>query len=65
MFQNDAVLELLEVPKDEGWIMACCATFGYPTGRWAVAPRRPVEEVAHHNRWGRPLPFEVDGPLWP
>jgi nitroreductase len=65
MFQNEAVLDLLEVPKDEGWIMACCATFGYPTGTWAVAPRRPVEEVSHHNRWGQPLPFEVNGPLWP
>jgi hypothetical protein len=45
--------------------MAGCVTFGYPTGRWGVAPRRPVEEVAHRNRWGAPLGFAVDGPLWP
>jgi nitroreductase len=65
LFRNDDVLDLLGVPKDEGWIMACCATFGYPTGRWGVAPRRPVEEVAHRNRWGEPLGIAVDGPLWP
>ena len=59
------VSELLGVPADEGWIMAGCVTLGYPTGRWGVAPRRPVEEVAHRNRWGAPLGFSVDGPLWP
>jgi nitroreductase len=64
VFRNDDVLDLLGVPRDEGWIMACCATFGYPTGRWAVAPRRPVEEVAHRNRWGQPLGIDVDGPRW-
>lgn len=65
LFKAAEVLELLGVPSDEGWIMAGCVTFGYPTGRWGVAPRRPVEEVAHRNRWGAPLGFAVDGPLWP
>ena len=64
-FKAPEVLELLGVPADEGWIMAGCVTLGYPTGRWGVAPRRPVEEVAHRNRWGAPLGFSVDGPLWP
>jgi nitroreductase len=64
MFRNDEVLELLGVPTDEGWIMACCATFGYPTGRWDVAPRRPAEEVAYRNRWGTPVGIDIDGPLW-
>jgi nitroreductase len=64
LFKTAEVLELLGVPTDEGWIMACCVTFGYPTGRWGVAPRRPVEEVAHRNRWGAPLGIEVNGPLW-
>jgi len=64
LFRNDDVLTLLGVPKDEGWIMACCATFGYPTGRWGVAPRHPVNDVAFRNRWGGALGFEVDGPLW-
>ncbi|HWJ64639.1 MAG TPA: nitroreductase family protein [Acidimicrobiales bacterium] len=65
LFKSAEVLDLLGVPADEGWIMAGCVTFGYPTGRWGVAPRRPVEEVAHRNQWGAPLGFAVDGPLWP
>ena len=65
LFANDEVLEVLGVPADQGWIMASCVTFGYPTGRWGVAPRRPVHEVAHRNRWGEPVGFEVPAPLWP
>lgn len=65
LFRGPQVLDVLGVPEGEGWHMACCVTFGYPTGRWAVAPRNPVEEVAYANRWGEPLPFEVAGPLWP
>jgi nitroreductase len=64
LFRNDDVLDVLRVPKDEGWIMACCSTFGYPTGRWAVAPRRPAEEVAHRNRWGTPIGLDINGPRW-
>lgn len=63
-FKGEQVLDLLGVPKDEGWIMAGCVTLGYPTGRWGVAARRPAEEVAHRNRWGAPLGFTVDGPRW-
>jgi len=65
LFQLDSVLEILGVPKDEGWIFASCVTFGYPTGRWGVAARTPVHEVAHRNRWGAPLGFDVPEPLWP
>jgi nitroreductase len=64
LFANDEVLGILGVPTDEGWNMASCVTFGYPTGRWGVAPRRPVHEVAHRNQWGQPLGFEVPEPLW-
>jgi nitroreductase len=64
LFANDDVFEILGVPGDEGWNMASCVTFGYPSGRWGVAPRRPVHEVAHRNRWGEPLGFEVPEPLW-
>jgi nitroreductase len=63
-FRTKEVLAILGVPEKEGWLMACCATFGYPTGRWAVAPRRPVEEVAFRNRWGEPIGLDVGGPLW-
>jgi nitroreductase len=65
MFRLPEVLEVLEVPKDQGWHFGCCVTFGYPTGRWGVAPRVPVHEVSFRNGWGKPLGFEVPGPLWP
>ena len=65
IFHKDRVLPILGVPEDEGWHMACCVTFGYPTGRWGVAARTPVEAVSYKNRWGAPLGFEVNGPLWP
>src|SRR6202008_3025644 len=65
LFRLDDVLEILKVPKEEGWLFASCVSFGYPTGRWGVAPRRPVHEVAYRNRWGEPVGFEVSEPLWP
>ncbi len=37
------VLDILGVPQGEGWIMSCCITLGYPTGRWGVAERLPAE----------------------
>ena len=61
----DETFEILGVPTDEQWVMACCVSFGYPTGRWGVARRRPVHEVAYRNRWGAPVGFTVDEPLWP
>ncbi len=65
MFQGDKVLDILGVPKEEGWLFSSCVTFGYPTGRWGVAPRRPVHEVSFRNRWGTPVGFEINGALWP
>jgi nitroreductase len=65
VFHHAAVLELLGVPADAGWGLHACVSFGYPTGRWGVAPRRPLDEVAHRNRWGAPLGVEVPEPLWP
>lgn len=65
LFELDAVLRVLGVPADQGWQFACCVAFGYPTGRWGVAPRRPAHEVTFRNAWGRPLGVEIDGPLWP
>ena len=55
---------ILGVPVDEGWTFASCVTFGYPTGRWGVAPRIPVHEVSYRNHWGTPVGFEVPTPLW-
>jgi len=58
------VRRLLGVP-DDGWSNACMVSFGYPTGRWAVAPRLPVDKVAARNSWDGGLGFSVARPLWP
>ena len=60
-----AVAETLGIPADEGWNFAGCVTMGYPTGRWGVAPRTPVHEVAFRNSWNGDLGFEIPEPLWP
>ena len=63
-FHGDQTMEILGVPPGKGWTMACLVSFGYPTGRWGVAPRRPVHEVAYRNTWGTPIGFEISEPLW-
>jgi len=65
VFHGDETLAALGVPADEGWINACCVSFGYPSGRWGVAARIPAHRVAFRNRWGVPPGFEVPAPLWP
>lgn len=64
-FHLPETLEVLGVPTDEGWNLSGCVSFGYPTGRWAVAERRPVHEVSFRNRWGAHPGLEVPRPLWP
>jgi len=64
LFRKDEVHEILGVPDGEGWNMACCVLFGYPTGRWGVAERQPAHTVSSRNRWGNPVGFEVPEPLW-
>jgi nitroreductase len=64
-FDLEPVLEALGVPKDAGWLFSSCVTFGYPTGKWGVAPRIPAHEVAYRNTWGTPVGFEIPDPLWP
>ena len=64
-FHPAETFEILGVPTDEGWILSGTVSFGYPTGTWGVAPRRPVHEVSHRNTWGSPVGFEVPQPLWP
>ncbi len=65
VFELPAVLKLLGVPEAGQWHMSCCVTFGYPTGKWGVAARRPVHEVAFRNTWDGPFGFEISEPLWP
>ena len=64
LFKRDAFFEILNVPQDQGWNFACLVTLGYPTGRWGIAPRRPVHEVACRNQWEGELGFEIPEPLW-
>ncbi|WP_327090637.1 nitroreductase family protein [Nonomuraea sp. NBC_01738] len=64
LFHAEETLRILGVPEDKGWQLACTVTFGYPTGRWGVAPRRPVHEVSYRNQWSEPVGFTVDEPLW-
>ncbi|MEU6427781.1 nitroreductase family protein [Microbispora sp. NPDC046973] len=64
LFHGEETMRILGVPEDKGWQVACMVTFGYPTGRWGVAPRRPAHEVAYRNQWGEPVGFEIPEPLW-
>ncbi len=64
IFRRDETLSVLGVPADRGWEMACCVSFGYPTGRWGIAPRRPAHEVAYRNAWGADLGLLIPEPLW-
>jgi nitroreductase len=64
MFQQAATFEILGVPDDKGWMMNAAVSVGYPTGRWGLAKRKPAHEVAYSERWGEPLGFTIDQPLW-
>jgi nitroreductase len=64
IFHGEQAMQILGVPSGKGWMMACCVSFGYPTGRWGVAPRHPVQEVAYRNTWGTDVGFEISEPLW-
>jgi nitroreductase len=62
--KGDEVPNILGVPADKGWKMTCCVPMGYPTGRWGVAKRQPVQNVAYRNQWDNEIGFEVNEPLW-
>ena len=61
----DEAFAILGVPKDAGWYMHGLIPMGYPTGKWGVAARKPVHEVAARNSWQGNLGFTVPEPLWP
>ena len=63
-FDLDPVKKILGVPEEGGWQFNCSVTFGYPMGRWGVAPRLPAHEVSFRNSWDGDLGFEVPEPLW-
>ena len=62
-FQIEEMKKILGVP-DDTWHFAACVSFGYPTGRWGVAPRIPVHEVSCRNSWDGDLGFEIPEPLF-
>jgi nitroreductase len=64
-FFADEVMNILGVPKEAGWYMHGVVPMGYPTGRWGVGARKPVDEVAARNSWQGDLGFTVPEPLWP
>ena len=63
-FCADEVFDLLRVPTDAGWHLHGVVPMGYPTGRWGVANRNPVHEVAARNGWEGDLGLTVPEPLW-
>jgi nitroreductase len=64
-FNPTETFEILGVPTDEGWHLAGTVSFGYPTGKWGVAARQPVDRVSYRNTWGHDVGFSVPDPLWP
>ena len=48
--EEAAVREVLGIP--ETVMTYCIIPVGYPTGRWAEAQRKPVEDVTFRDRWG-------------
>jgi nitroreductase len=64
-FKGPELSKILNVPDEGNWLLSSCVCFGYPTGKWGVAPRRPTHEVSFKNQWGQPLGMEIPKPLWP
>ncbi|MFP5333055.1 MAG: nitroreductase family protein, partial [Acidimicrobiia bacterium] len=64
LFRQQQAFDVLGVPDDKGWTLNAAVSAGYPTGRWGLAKRQPAHEVAFAERWGEPLPFTIDEPLW-
>ena len=56
---------LLGLPDDCEYRMAAMVPLGWPTGRWGIAERRPLQEMVYLERWGRAPGWAVDRPLWP
>ncbi|MGE0384078.1 MAG: nitroreductase family protein [Gammaproteobacteria bacterium] len=64
-YRRERTLAAIGVPEDCGYTATGIVGFGYPTGRWGVAPRTPVHEVTWRDRWGAPFGTEIPAPLWP
>ena len=63
-YSSERVFEVLGVPRDRGWRIAATIAFGYPLGKWGVAPRQAAHEALFQNAWGQEPGFRIDEPLW-
>lgn len=63
-FKSEETDELLGVPSRKGWKQAAAVSCGYPKGRWGLARRSPAHEVAYADRWGSPVSWRLDEPIW-
>ena len=52
------------MPDDEGWQLAGCVSFGYPTGTLGHGRASAGAEVTYRNRWGEDSGLEIPDPLW-
>lgn len=64
IFKQAETFEVLGVPQDKGWKMAAAVSAGYPLGTWGVAARAPAQQVTFADRWGQPVAWAADEPLW-
>lgn len=62
--QKQRVEDLLGVPPDTGWNMHGMIPIGYPTGKWGVPRRQPAHTAVFSERWGEPVAWTADEPLW-
>ena len=58
----DRLAEILSIPGE--WMMDAAISVGYPLGRWGLAQRPPAHEITYANRWGNPVPWEIEEPMW-
>ena len=64
MFKPEKAFKILKIPNDKGWKIDAVVTAGYPLGKWGVAERHPVDEVAYLNTWGNETNWNLEEPIW-
>jgi nitroreductase len=63
--QKQRVEDLLGMPRDSIWNMHAMVPIGYPTGTWGVPKRQPAQTAVFAERWGEPVAWTANEPLWP
>jgi nitroreductase len=62
--QKQRVEDLLGMPRDSIWNMHAMIPIGYPTGTWGVPKRQPAQTAVFAERWGEPVTWIANEPLW-